>query len=78
MPCRKYGSMTFGVENRTSIEGAFLKAYSPTSRLIGQIQQFELRPRRKLNLELWEMEVDAGEDQRIDIDLGLDQMEDTP
>jgi hypothetical protein len=29
-----------------------------------------------LNLELWEMEAEAGEDERIDLDLGLDQIED--
>jgi len=29
-----------------------------------------------LALELWEMETEAGEDERIDLDLGLDQVED--
>ena len=41
-----------------------------------RIQQIEPPPRRKLNFDLWEMELDAGEDERIDIDLGLDQIED--
>jgi hypothetical protein len=29
-----------------------------------------------LHLELWEMEPEAGEDERIDLDLDLDQIED--
>jgi hypothetical protein len=29
-----------------------------------------------LRLELWEMEPEAGEDERINLDLGLDQIED--
>jgi hypothetical protein len=54
-----------------------LKSYSPTTnRFDVGIQQFESRPRRKLPLEMWEMEPEGGEDERIDLDLGLDQIED--
>jgi hypothetical protein len=41
-----------------------------------KIQQFETRPRRKLVLEMWEMEPESGEDESIGLDLGLDQIED--
>jgi len=60
-----------------SSEGAFLKSYSSTTNHFGVgIQQFETRPRRKLVLKIWEMEPDAGEDEEIGLDLGLDQIED--
>ncbi len=55
----------------------YLKLDSHTAnRLSERIQQVQPRPRRKLHFELWEMELEAGEDERIDIDLGLDQIED--
>jgi len=58
-------------------EAAFLKSYDHmTNRLDMRTQQFESRPRRKLHFEMWEMEPEAGEDERIDLDLGLDQIED--
>ncbi len=54
-----------------------MKSYSPTTNRLGRkIQQFEARPRRELYFEIWEMEPESGEDERIDIDLGLDQIED--
>jgi hypothetical protein len=57
-------------------EGAYLNSYNPTAdRLVRKIHRFEPRPRRKLHFDLWEMEPEAGEDERIDIDLGLDQIE---
>jgi hypothetical protein len=69
--------MIFGVENRTSAEGVFLKSPGPTTNSSsGRIQQVEFRSRRKLHFELWEMEPEAGEDERMDLDLGLDQIED--
>lgn len=49
---------------------------STENRLSGRIQRNEPQPRRKLHFELWEMELEAGEDERIDVDLGLDQIED--
>ncbi len=59
------------------VDGAFLKSHIPTaSRFNVRIQQSEHRARRKLHLELWELEPGAGEDERLDLDLGLDQIED--
>ena len=54
-----------------------MKSYNPTTnRVTVRIQGFELRSRRKLHFEIWEMEPEAGEDEKIDLDLGLDQIED--
>ena len=54
-----------------------MRSYNPTPNHLGvRIQLFEPRPRRRLYFEMWEMEPEAGEDEKIDLDLGLDQIED--
>lgn len=52
----------------------------PASPIRGSLAASTLRSakplHRKLPLELYELEPESGEDERISVDLGLDQLED--